>query len=274
MSEIHDRKDQDYAMYDAMSTEALEELLRLDCEASTDNTDTEALLYIMDLLAKRSKQKTGKTAQESWEFFQRNYAVDDSKEESDFKPWLRRVIAAAAVIVLLISIPIAAQALSWEDIWNAVAKWAKETFSFVSDADAELTEPDENLEIGQKSLKDLLTTEINVDAMLPTYIPEGYVFKEIITDETPVQRVYIAHYVNENKLLTIAVRSYLDSDMELTEIDNEPLETYKKDGTDYYIFENDERIKAVWKKDAYQCYISGLLDIEEIKWMIDSIEKG
>lgn len=274
MSEIHDRKDQDYAMYDAMSTEALEELLRLDCEASTDNTDTEALLYIMDLLAKRTKQKTGKTAQESWESFQRNYAVDDSKEESDFKPWLRRVIAAAAVIVLLISIPIAAQALSWEDIWNAVAKWAKETFSFVSDADAPLTEPAEAAELGQLSLKELLTAEMHVDVSLPTYIPKGYTFKELITDETPVQRVYIAHYVNENKLLTIAVRSYLDSDMELTEIDNEPLETYKKDGTDYYIFENDERIKAVWKKDAYQCYISGLLDIEEIKWMIDSIEKG
>lgn len=274
MSEIHDRKDQDYAIYDAMSTEALEELLRLDCEASTDNTDTEALLYIMDLLAKRNQQKTGKTAQESWESFQRNYAVDNSKEESNSKPWLRRVIAAAAMIVLLISIPVAARAFSWEDIWNAVAKWAKETFSFVSDADAELTEPDEDLDIGQRSLKDLLTTEIDIDAMLPTYIPEGYVFKEIITDETPVQKVYMAVYIKGNKSLVIAVQSYLDSDLELIEVNEVLLETYTVAGTEYFIFQNNRQLRAAWIRDSYQCYISGEIDINEIKWMIDSIEKG
>lgn len=284
MSENRDRRTDRFSKYDSMPTEALEEILRLDAEAPEEQeSDTELLLYVMGVLANRRRNTdiTGNTAQQAWESFQKNYldeeCLEDMQEPKKNRiaaPWLRRLTAAAAVIVLVVCLPLSANAFGWEDIWNIFARWAKETFSFVSEEHVEMSEPTPTHKEEYVSLQELLADCKRDASIVPTWIPEGFVLEKIERDMTPVQEVFVALYLDGVKELTIHVQSYLQGDPERIEINEELVEMYETSEAEYYIFLNNEQIRAVWIKDSYECYIAGDLTIEELKLMIDSIGKG
>lgn len=284
MSENQDRSHRDFSKYDDLDTQDLEAILRLDSEAPQgQESDTEKMLYIAGVLAKRKNaMNTGKTAHEAWESFEKYYlpTEEDSVEytaqtKKTVKPWVRRLTAAAAAIVLMVGLSATAvSAFGWEDIWNAVAKWAKETFSFVSGSDTELTEPQEKTAQEYTSLQEALEGTDQDSDIVPTYIPDGYQLEDIAIHENPMQSIYVAKYMSGEKELMITVQSYVENDLEIVEINDTLLEIYIVDGVEYRIFSNNQQLRAVWIKGSYECYISGELTLEEIKTMIDSIGKG
>ena len=265
MPQNQDCNQRDFSRYDALSTEELSEILRLDSETPEGNgLDIDTLLYVTGVLAERKKNtNTGKTAQEAWKSFQQNYldsketypAVAEEKKPVKTKnPWVRRVAAAAAVLALLISVPLSAKALNWEDICNTIVKWAKETFSFVT-GDFDGPEVRDNREFD--SLQEALEFAKLPTDMIPTWIPEGYVFVRVNIDKTPIQQNYVALYKKDEQTVNVSVRFLIETDPQ------------KLEGN-----ENNERISAMWKKDFYECYITGDLTVDEIKQMINSIPEG
>ena len=279
MSDNQSRGTRDFTKYDSMETEALEEILRLDAEAPEgQESDMEEILYIMEVLAERKKIITGNTTLESWNSFQQDYLCNGvspaKKTEKPARPWLRRMIAAAAVIAILITIPLTAKAFSWDSLWNTFAKWAKETFSFVTVDQPAATEPSPDNMLEYDSLQEALTATNGDSTIVPTWIPDGYRLNDLRITETPLQNVYICKYQKETSVLIITVRSYINTDAEKIEITENLFEIYEASGIKYYIFSNKEQIRAAWIKDSYECFISGELTVAEIKMMIDSIGKG
>ena len=279
MSDNQSRGTRDFTKYDSMETEALEEILRLDAEAPEgQESDMEEILYIMEVLAERKKIITGNTTLESWNSFQQDYLCNGvspaKKTEKPARPWLRRMIAAAAVIAILITIPLTAKAFSWDSLWNTFAKWAKETFSFVTVDQPEATEPNPDNINNYQSLQEALTATDKDPNIIPTQIPNGYEINDVKVTETPLQRIYMAKYHSGENQFKITVRSYINTDPEKIEIGPDLLEVYEASGIEYYIFDNHEQLRAVWIKDSYECFISGELTVAEIKMMIDSIGKG
>lgn len=285
MSEVQCRGARDFTRYDSMATEELEKILRLDAEAPMEQeSDTELILYVMEVLAKRkNKSNTGKTAQESWESFQKHYLPQDTghrghtpKAATNGKtpqPWLRRLIACAAAIILVLCIPLTTNAFGWEDVWNLIARWGKETFAFHSIDNVNIGDPDKISEEGFISLQDALVKSNRDSSLVPTWIPDGYVLESIKKDVTPVQEIYIAYYVNGDKELRMRIQTYISSDAYNLEIEGDVVEVYEASGVEYYIFDNVDKLRFVWVKDSYECNISGDLSINEAKKMIDSIGK-
>ena len=280
MSENMNRGSRDFSRFDTMETEELEEILRLDVEApEEEETDTELLLYIMEVLAERRKNAniTGNNAHDAWKSFEENYMPENILETKS-KPaparWVRRVIAIAAVLALVILIPVSAKAMKLDELWNVVAKWAKETFSFVSGGDTDVDEPDVTYNAELVPFRDLLKDGEHDADIIPTWIPDGFILEKVERDATPIQEVYRAFYLNGNKELRIRVQTYLTDDFQKLEIEEGYSEIYTVAGIDYYIFENMEQNRTVWVTGIYECVISGDLSIDEIKMMIDSIEKG
>lgn len=280
MSENQNRGTRDFSKYDAMETEDLEEILRLDADAPEgQEPDTELLLYIMGVLAdrKRNSGDPGKTAQESWESFRQHYLEEPVPQETKsgkYTLWLRRLIAAAAVAALVFCIPLRANALRWGNLWTVIARWARETFSFVSSENTDISEPSPEYDGEYTSLQDVLRENSRDASIVPTWIPDGYVLELVTKDITPLQENYIAHYVNDNNVLTIRVQTYISTDIQNIEIEEESIEVYTTSGKKYYIFKNDEQIRAIWIVDSYECIISGNLSLDDVKLMIDSIGKG
>lgn len=277
---MSDNLNRDFSKYETMETEELEEILRLDAETPEGvETDTELVLFILEVLAKRKNTTnlTGNTAQKAWESFEQNYMPEKSRKSATTNrttPWLRRLTAAAAVIALLIVIPISTKALTLEEVWNIFARWAKETFSFVSGDHTDVSEPvvDDGLEYG--SIQDILKRN-NVDYnIVPNWIPDGFILESTKKLITPNQEVYIGRYLNGEQELFIRVQNHIGQDFQIVEIEEDYSEIYPYAGVDYYIFENVDQCSAFWVVGTYECIISGDLSIEELKLMIDSIEKG
>ena len=270
----------DFSAYEAMTTEELEEILRLDAEAPEGaQSDTEFILFILEVLASRKNTEniTGNKAQKAWESFQENYMPEESEKPAEQKKsaqWVRGLIAAAAVVALLIFIPVSGNAFSLEEVWNVVARWAKETFSFVSGENVDISDPSPDDQEAYSSLQEMLEEHKRDASIVPTWIPEGFALARIEKDSTPLQETYTATYLDRDKELSIQVRTHLYSDIQNSEIENDPIEIYPHDGIDYYIFNNKDNLRVVWFVEPYECLISGDVSIDELKLMIDSIKKG
>lgn len=270
----------DFSKYEAMETEELEEILRLDVEAPEGTeSDTELLLFILEVLASRNHTKniTGNNAQKAWESFEQNYMPVESQKPAKAKktaPWLRRLAAAAAIFALLIFIPISTNALTLDEILEIFSRWTKETFSFVSSGNAEISEPISDDGRSFSSLQEMLQASNRDASIVPTWIPSGFSLERVEKDITPIQETYIARYVNGDQVFRIRVQNYLDDDFQKIETNQQYSEIYSVGNQDYYIFHNNKQNQAIWTRDSYECTISGNLSIEEMKLMIDSIEKG
>lgn len=284
MSENLDRGTRDFSKYDVMTTAELEEILRLDADLPEGaESDTELIFYIMGVLADRRNNSVnpGNTAFEAWKSFEENYMPREEEPATSapkkynirYAMLLRRFAAAAAVVILLAGIPLTTHAFDLGALWNVVAHWAKETFSFVSDGDIQPTDPVAPGEEGFASLQDALNKSNRDPSIVPSWIPDNYSLDIVIKELNPGRESYIAMYCNDTDTLRIYVHAYLADAPEKIEVDLDLIETYSSHGVDYYILSNYEELQIVWTTDPYECNISGDISLEEAKRMIDSIGK-
>ena len=285
MSEKQNRGIGDMSKYDAMTTEELEEILRLDAQTPEEQkSDTEKIFYIMEVLVERKRNNghTGKTAQEAYASFRQNYMPETDNVEIENSPknnktikmerkrlhWLRVVSTTAAVLAIIILGSITTKAFG-VSIWEAVVKWTQETFNFGEWGNAA---PNNNR--SYSSLQEALEQGGVTAPLAPTWIPADYELFDITVEITPFKRIYKAQYISGEKDLAIIVRDHLDNDPAYVEQSDGSVEEYEVSGITYYLFENNKQVQAVWIMDSYECYISGNVTIDELKMMINSIEKG
>ncbi|RKI66611.1 DUF4367 domain-containing protein [bacterium 1xD42-67] len=194
MSGLDSGNSKDYSKYDGMSTESLEELLRLDAELPDgEGPDIDEILYISEVIAKREKEHpTGRYPEidvdAAWENFQTKYLpyMTDGRSLYDFddeepshteeenagtdnpsptsrkrislrgRRHLKRVVSIAAVIAVLLGLMTATAYAMGYDLWGVIAQWTKDTFTFVSVSKAnEPSEPGEGDTIGDGEYADL-----------------------------------------------------------------------------------------------------------------------
>ena len=282
MPKKNDRTKQDYSKYAAMTSEELARLLRLDSEAPEGNElDIDTLLYITGVLAEREKtsNNTGKTAQEGWNAFRQNYldyeqicpaVVDEEKPVKSQKTWLHRIIAAAAALVLVFSIPLTVRALSWEEFCTAVVQWAKETFSFVMGDQQDISIPTKENAHNFSSIQEALQHMQENFNSVPAWIPEGFVLEKVKFNREPFLREYVALYTKGELTCSISVCFYGETKPEITEYES-IIDTITSGQNTYYILSNNGQFGATWIQDSCKCCITGDLTADEVKQMIYSI---
>ena len=278
MSENQIRRTGDLSYCDTMTTEELEEILRLDAEMPEgQESDTEKILYIMEVLAerKRNTSHTGNTALTAYESFKQHYMpeTDDTiilvKTRRRIPRWVRSFAATAAVLAfLLVGSSITSRAFGF-NFWKTVIQWTQETFHF-----GQWGESKANNTLPYASLQEALE-KANVPVnLVPTTVPKGYVLADITAERSPLKKTYTAKYTNGEKVLRITVRDYLDQSPYYVEQNDGLIEEYKVSEVSYYLFSNLEYNRAVWLYESYEYDISGDISIEELKEMINSIQKG
>lgn len=288
MPDNNQRRDDEFAKYDAMSTEELQQILREDASKPVgEESDSQALFYIMEVLAKRRKERNeGRSAAEALESFKNNYYTEaensfDSESATVTRKqfnggrWRRGLVAAvAAICILIVGNSITASALGF-DLFEIIAKWTQETFHFGFATDT--TVPDEPVKEDARIYTGLREFLLKLDVsttLAPTWFPDGYEEIEIKVEDSPLQRRFIAKYQSGDNTIRIRIVDYLSGAPTQIEQSDSLLDIYSLSGIDYYIFENDSQLQAVWVNENYECYISGPLTLSEIKEIIDSIEKG
>lgn len=277
-----------FKKYDNMSTEELQQILRDDASNTEgQGLDMDELLYVLDVLAGRRKaHNEGKTPEEALESFKRNYHPDIYNDSSPVsattfanKPirkgyWKRGLIAVAAMIAIVISCTITADAWGF-NLWDTVAKWTQETFHFGYFGQTEETNaPTPNRAHPCVSLQEALDTYKITAKLVPSWLPDGYVEESVDIVQTPKQRQFLAAYQCGSDTIRIFIIDYLDTYPFQVEQSDALMDIHSVNGIDYLIFDNEGQIKATWIYETYECQISGPISIEQLKEMIDSIEKG
>lgn len=271
----------DLTQYDSMDTEALQEILRADAsKIEGEVSDQETILYIMEVLAKRRKaQNQGKSLDEAWEIFQKNYE-ERTNHISEREPvktggkWKKSLVAAAAVVVLLLGGTVTAQGFG-VDLWQTIAKWTQETlFLGYMGQTEESMGADSNYANPCASLQTALDEFKTEKKLVPTWLPEGYVETDVAVSQTPTQRIFSAVYLSDNQTIRIRIANYLGSHPSEIEQSEDLVEIYEVGGVSYYIFQNVDQLKAAWVVENYECSIFGSVSLSDMKTMIDSIDRG
>lgn len=295
MPETQNHGNADFSKFDTMTDDELEKILRLDAQnTACEATDTDMLLYIMQVLADRRKnqQKPAKSSEEAFQSFRENYFPLDHEEntvEADSpaivpckvrakkRRWSRRSVVAAALIpvVLLTSVMIYSFRFN---IRERLAKWSKNIFYFDSEMEDEAYNPTNPTKSTQQLFeplhKALRMCDISTD-VIPTWIPEEYEFKSVNVTETATGSTVMASYANDQRqVITIQVGTCDENSTQYIQKGDEYFEVYQSKGNEYYIFDNSELYVAAWTDQDYESYIAGELPLEQIHAILDSIGEG
>lgn len=299
-----DHKKNKYAHLDQLSTEALEEFLRVDME-SPDNENDEAIFYILEMIEEREKERpTGRLSDvdRAWADFQKNYNTpegagcslypdeaecDDTQSTGGItqKPAtvrrthfrIRRVLLAAAVVACLVVFAVP-PALGYHSFFQMLGQWTENAFHFRSNPVSSVSggrTPNHSkhareYETLQEALDDFGITE----KVAPTQVADGFSLERVTATESPEFGIIDINAFYENDLgksISITMTKRASGGSLTYEKDDSSVIAYTVGDITYYIFKNNERMMCAWYIGTLECSISADLTSAELKKMIDSI---
>lgn len=277
-----------YAYLEQLTTEELDELLRLDFNASEEDTDPELVLAIMEVIMKREPESVPQIKpEETWKTFQARNLTEEPEQTTDEKAeqeeeniveyqlprkrkrWLTSVVAAACAVFVFCA-PVAHGSTILETMTN----WKQTTFSTPDQQEtgtvAVLTNPD--------YLKVVEAVEnATGTALLPNWYPDGMTVEQVEDNSDDNLLSYVIVFSKEKQHFLLSVLTYdknsaMNSMYEKNEDSGDV--RYTSGGMPYYVMENLERTVVVWKDETAEYSLSGFLTQDELERMMNSIDLG
>lgn len=286
----------EYGVFDTMSTEALEEILRMDSYGAANETyRVDTMLYIMEVIARRKggteEERHARAARALQEFKEEYLPIGDGvslypddgedtapDEETPHSPGrkrpalrsvLRRVILVAAVVAVLFGGMVTAQAAGL-DIFGAIARWTDETFGFSVDEDTPVVKWEQEY---QNAL-----SEIGLDqTYLPIRLPDDFEAGELrVYQYDMIKELYLPLYSPYGQFIDVMLSEYDDINLLESakyEKDYNPIREIVEDDRSIYIFQNLDNISIVCQKGNRICMVTGRADIDQdiLLQIVDSI---
>ncbi|MCD8355763.1 MAG: DUF4367 domain-containing protein [Clostridia bacterium] len=291
----------DYSGFDRMSTEMLEEILRSDFELSNDEeSDMDAVLYIMGVIAKRKQEAKNREypdAEQAWKSFNENYRnlkvawyeEEDDCEEDDNnnsitsletvilpgtarkkRPLQRFTGIAAAAVVVILCASFTANAFGY-NIWQIFAQWTNQTFGFVSSGAEVQSEPEKTADAQYDSLQEALDAYGITEELVPTWMPSGYELEAVEVIDSSMSTHFTASYKIGDDYVLILIRNIRNGNYSSFEKDDTIVETFEVNNIEHYIMSNLECNTAVWMNGTNECSITTSVSCDELEKIIQSI---
>lgn len=288
-------KKKTYSVLEQLSTQELENLLVQDFSASNGaEPDIDFILEVMEVIQRRDDSdavgmedldvdKAWKEFRQEYQGHSESFKVGSSREYSPSQPEqirkpkrvypLIRYAGIAAILIILLSG--VASALGY-NVFQAIATWTTETFSFVSPGNAEAQNsrqavPENDL---GSSLRTIVAEQTETP-LVPTWFPEGTEEYEPVSIVDRVTRtIFSESFKTASGSFTIQIQIY-DTFPEhfagVYQKDDSPVKLREINGITHYIFSNSKTHQAVWMNGNIEVAISGKLSVEELEKMVESI---
>ena len=255
----------------AMTTEQLEELLRLEQDA--DREPNVALIEeILAVLDRRTNEPKA-DVDAAWAEFKESYISEEPlypipedthpQPKTPRKKHLYRIsIAAAVLAAVILGISVTASATGF-NLWSVIVQWSSETLGLQFGQSKESNE-------WNPELSELIKAVCQVDAttpLVPHYLPDGYTQAEIHIEGDAI----IGRYDKSDNYIFIQYRRVSSEIGTIFQRDNDFSEIYTTRGIEHYISTNMGNYLVVWANQNWECSISGIPTKKELFRMIDSI---
>ena len=293
-----------YAYLNRLSTEQLEELLRMDVEESKPGNE-DVVFHILEVIEQRENEHpTGRIpdVDKAWAEFQEYYNVpegadtslypcetvsDDSSENTAehcscrmprMRRWLKQGLVAVIAIAVVFGGIVVAQAAG-VDVFGTIGRWANNVFHF--DLSADETSTSTGIYVGEgiseyAALQETLAS-VGIDENLaPTWFPVGFNASdpEILT--TNINDTVCLELFNEKngQYISIEIIRYnTEQHLQATQFEKDAnnVEQYSNEHQTFYILSNADTITATWSNDLIMMQLSGNIPKDDLKKIIDSI---
>ena len=297
------KNNEKYAYLNRLSTEQLEELLRMDMEESKPGNE-DVVFHILEVIEQRENEHpTGRIpdVDKAWAEFQEYYNVPEgadtslypcetdidrsSEDAAEFssrrrprlRRWLKQGLVAVVAVAAVFGGMVAAQA-SGIDVFGTIGRWTDDVFHFVPSADennqATGTHAGENAP-EYSALREALAS-LGIDENLaPTWFPDGFEAGNLDISSSPFSDIVNFSASSENgTTFSLDIIRYTSADYlsgTQFEKDAENVEQYSNNQQTFYILSNVDTITATWSDGLLVEQITGNISDENIKKIIDSI---
>ncbi len=245
-------------------------------EATMDTDLIDECVKALDLIEDREEHLGQEKMKAMWH-----------KVDQKYKDWLRaqrkhrlkKLLAqsAAGLILVFFMSSAVASALGY-NLVQTVVDWGKETFHLSAQNQPNVQDNDHNI-AGKKNYGNIeeILQDMAAKPLLPRWVPDGFAFKYaeefVRLDNTNV----ILYYENSgHKTIVFDFEIYIDqaSADASFEKDNNTVEVYENNNIPHYIFQNIDRVQAVWISSNVIYNVSGDVSADEMKKIIDSMNGG
>ena len=192
---------------------------------------------------------------------------------------LKKLLAQSAVGLILVFFmsSAVASALGY-NLVQTMVDWGKETFHLSAQNQPNVQNNAQNVfdKKNYSNVEDVLQ-DVAAKPLLPQWVPDGFAFKYaekfVRLDNTNI----VLYYENSaHKIIVFDFEIYTEqtSADASFEKDDSMVEVYEKNSIQHYIFQNIERVQAVWSSSNVIYNVSGDVSADEMKKIIDSMNGG
>ena len=298
-----------YAYLNRLTTEQLEELLRIDIE-NLEPSDEDAVFGISGVIDQRENDSPTSRipdVDKAWAEFQEYYDMPEGADvslypyiaDSDYnssaavnlplgcsqhkrslRRWLKQGLAAVIAVGVVFGGMVVAQAAGI-DVFGAIGHWTEEVFHFIplENENGEPTGGNSGEYIPESDiLREKLSSVGIDDDLVPVWYPEGFTYREPEIMTSCMSTLLTLNASGPDDLfLTVDIIKYAFHQLlsRVTfEKDASDIEYYSNSKQDFYILSNLNTITGGWADGVLVQQITGNISRDDIKKMIDSIGGG
>lgn len=248
-----------------------------------ENMDTVLLEHYLDVLQERDPVETNFNPEAMWNQLENEHPLlfeENEKAETTGQQEKQQVpnnsgrrlfrlgeAAVAAVLILVVS----ANAFGVNPI-EAFINWAGDIIQVYSNPSG-LMELPPDAPCEYHSLEEALQFDDRKTVEIPQWIPEDYSLYSVDVKYNEELSRYTALYSSDRGELLIRVTYFEDQDWMNEEEQNPPGQLFESNGQTFFISTNYDQTKAGWQNGKYSYMISGQLSEDELKTMLNSIDR-
>ena len=191
------------------------------------------------------------------------------------RAWITSVAAIAAVLcIVVMALP---KTVGAESIMEVLYRWTSNVFEFI-DPDNEESKPkiDDAFSANNTGLQQLYDklTELGVSkAVVPTWLPEGFLLSELKERSMPDGTWVHAGFKNGSAEIIITYRIATDVSPRV-EKEDLGVEVFDIGGVAHFIVENEGNYSVTWTVDGVVCLLNANVAKEELYAIIKSIYRS
>jgi hypothetical protein len=273
----------------------LEELLRQDWLADSNNLTAEQTLAILEVIEEKKSSGLNEDREAevaaAWQSFKHHYLPLVEADETLYGATIRKTKstkrcfipprlswAAAIIVVFILSTSVFAYQVYGYNIFENIAQWTAEIFRLKAPV-----EPNDNLnenlgedlfpDASDPRLQPVYATmkELEIPTTLaPTWIPERFDGHPIVETSTTPFKGVISAFIHESETLMLSF-DYITKADTIYEKDDSLVTSLRINGVTYYFMSNNAQNRVVWSVDQFECSINGTVTYEELEQIVLSI---
>ena len=264
-----------YQGWQQMPTKELDQILQ--AELKKEHPDEEVVLPILREMEEREKDLPVEATPEVLEILQKlnKHETSSNKQSIHKRRWLAGIAAAAAAVcIIVMAIP---RTVGAESLFDVLFRWTSSIFEFVDPnnngkyPDVDNTFATDNP--GLQELYDKVTALGVTKAVVPMWLPEGFVLTEL--KEIPVAggTRMLSKFENGSNVLMITY--WISTDISAkVETDKAGLEVFEFKQVSHFIMENTDSLSVTWTLDGVECVINTDIPKGDIYTILKSIYRS